>query len=86
MQNNILNLINLEAVNLLEEVEIREMQRRIFNIRKYAFELSNKEFIRLFRVNKRITRNIIDIVSEYINEPSRKSALDITTQVRKIIK
>lgn len=62
------------------------MQRRTFNIRKYAYELSDKEFIRLFRVNKRISRDIIDIVSEYQNEPSRTSALDITTQVGKFIK
>lgn len=81
------NLINLEAVRLLEEVEERAMVRQLFHVRNDPFELSNKDFIRLYRVNKRIAEDVINIVSEYINEqPRRSSALDINTQVNKIIK
>lgn len=83
------NLINLEAVRLLEEVEERAMVRQLFHVRNDPFELSNKDFIRLYRVNKRIAiaEDVINIVSEYINEQSRRSsALDINTQVNKIIK
>ena len=82
MQQN----INLGALHLLEEAEIRAMRRpRLFHARDDPFELSNKDFIRLYRVNKEITENILNIVSEYNNEPRRASALDITTQVKKII-
>lgn len=79
------NLINLVAVNILEEVEIRAMERRqLFHVRNDPFLLSNKDFTRLYRVNKRITENVIDIVSEYINAHERRqSALDVTTQVIK---
>ncbi|XP_071573951.1 putative nuclease HARBI1 [Temnothorax nylanderi] len=76
------NLINLEAIRLLEEVEGRAVVRRLFHARNDPFELSNKDFIRLYRVNKRIAKNVSNIVSEYINEqPRRLSALDINTQV-----
>lgn len=81
MEHNLNNLINLEAVRLLEEVEVRARERRLFNERKDPFELSDKEFIRLYRVNKRIMENVIDIVSEYIGE-RRLSALGATTQVK----
>lgn len=81
---NINNLINLEAVRLLEEVEIRAMnRRRLFHARDDPFELSNKDFITLYRVNKRIAENVIDTVTQYLDEPSRSSALDNTTQVKK---
>lgn len=84
---NLNNLINLEAMQLLEEVEIAAMERRLFHARKDPFQLSNKD-IRLYRVNKRIMENVIDIVSEYINGNERKrlSAIDVTTQVNKLIK
>lgn len=84
MEHNLHNLINLEAVHLLEEVEVRARRRRVFNARRDPFELSNKEFMALYRVNKRIMENVIDIVSEYNDEPRRLSALDVTTQVKKI--
>lgn len=80
------NLINLEAVRLLEEVERRAVVRRIFHARNDSFALLNKDFIRLYRINKRIAEDVSNIVSEYTNEqPRRLSALDINTQVNKII-
>lgn len=86
--HHINNLINLEAVHLLEGVEIRAMERRLRarnRARNDPFQLSNKDFVRLYRVNKRITENVIDIVSEYINVNERtQSALDVTTQVNEI--
>lgn len=85
MENNVNNLMNLEAVRLLEEVEIRARERRVFNARKDPFQLADKEFIRLYRINKRIMENVIDIVSEFIDAPRRISALEATTQVKKII-
>lgn len=42
------NLINLEAVRLLEEVEERAMVRRLFHARNDPFELSNKDFPIIF--------------------------------------
>ncbi|XP_032677057.1 uncharacterized protein LOC116846830 [Odontomachus brunneus] len=45
----------------------KEMEgRRLFHIRNNPFDLSNKDFIRLYRINKRITENIIDIVTTAI--------------------
>lgn len=84
MEQNINNILYLQAVQLLEEVELRARKRRVFHARKDPFELSNKDFIRLYRVNKRIMENVIDIVSNYTDEPRRVSALDVTTQVKKI--
>jgi hypothetical protein len=52
--------MNLEAVRLLEDVEVRARERRIFNERRDPFELSDKEFIRLYRVNKRIMEDVVE--------------------------
>lgn len=86
MQNNLNNLINLEAVRLLEEVEERRAREipRLYE-RRDPFQLPDQDFIKLYRVNKHIMENVIDIVSEYINnDPRRLSALNVTTQVKQI--
>ncbi|XP_026826928.1 putative nuclease HARBI1 [Ooceraea biroi] len=57
------------------------MERRVFHVKNDAVQLPDKEFVRLYRVNKRIAENVIYIVSEYININERRSALDATTQV-----
>ncbi|XP_044755625.1 putative nuclease HARBI1 isoform X2 [Coccinella septempunctata] len=72
------NLIALlHSIEVLEEAEFQsERPPRIFHKRDDPFLLSDKQFIRLFRLSKDLARNLISIVSEHIVQPSRSSALD----------
>ncbi|KAK9711235.1 hypothetical protein QE152_g25549 [Popillia japonica] len=46
-----------------------------------AFELSDTQFIKNFRLTKELTRGLIESVSPFINPPSRISALTVETKV-----
>lgn len=56
-------------------------ERPRFHSRDEAFELPERQFIRLFRLNKTTVDQIIDIVKANSQKPSRSSALDVNTQV-----
>ncbi|GAB1863201.1 Putative nuclease HARBI1 [Camponotus japonicus] len=73
-------IINAQIMNNLENVDIPERRRR-FHIREYPFELSNREFIQLFRLNKAAARNLIEIVEPHLTPQTRISAMDSTTKV-----
>lgn len=47
-----------------------------------AFLLSDRKFVRLFRVNKDLCHDIIDMVTPFLAQPTRTSALSIQTKVR----
>lgn len=51
-----------------------------FHIRDDPFQLSERQFINIFRLKKETTIRFIDIVENYI-EPLRPTALDATLQV-----
>ncbi|KAJ8914921.1 hypothetical protein NQ315_016075 [Exocentrus adspersus] len=46
-----------------------------------AFNLTDHKFIKLFRLTKDVTRDVIDIVTPYVVAPTRESALTITAKV-----
>lgn len=51
-----------------------------------AFQLSDRKFLRLFRVDKDLCRDIIDMVTPFLAQPTRTSALSIQTKVsRKVV-
>jgi len=72
-------IINAPIMGVLENMEIPQRRRR-FNIREDPFELSNRQFIQLFRLNKAV-RNLIEIVEPYLIPHRRISAIDSTTKV-----
>nr|CAI5850118.1 unnamed protein product [Callosobruchus analis] len=45
------------------------------------FELSDRKFIKIFRLTKDLTRQLINIVSPHVESPRRASALTIETKV-----
>lgn len=72
----------LAAIRNLEEAEYRQMDynRRFFD--KYdPFELSDKAFVRLFRLNKSMVDELIDRLDPFLVQPTRASALDSVTKV-----
>lgn len=75
-------LVRLAAI---ADIEIAEQNLVIdnhrFRTRENAFQLSDREFVRIFRLSKMLTNNLIEIVEPYIRPQSRVSALDITTKV-----
>lgn len=74
-------ILNVPIINALENAEIAEQRRRIFHIRDDPFELDNKQFITLFRLNKAAARCIIDLVEPHLTPQTRISAIDFTTKV-----
>lgn len=45
------------------------------------FQVSDQKFVQLFPVDKPLCQDIVDIVTPYIPNPSRTSALSIQTKV-----
>ncbi|KAJ8909334.1 hypothetical protein NQ315_017194, partial [Exocentrus adspersus] len=55
--------------------------RQRFHRRDDAFEvLSDQEFIKIFRLNKELTRHLINIVAPHMRQQTRISALSVTTK------
>lgn len=79
----VLNMLNLIALQDLQEHAIlRDIPRRILNLRQAdQFELPDSLFIKLYRLNKQRASDVLDIVTNYIPEPTRRSALDAQTMV-----
>lgn len=68
-------------------LENLERQENAYNFRRRchkpvdAFLLSDFIFIKNFRLTKDLVRYVINLLTPFISEPSRKSALDIQTKV-----
>lgn len=73
-------VLNVPIINALENAEIAE-RRRIFHIRDDPFELSNEQFITLFRLNKASARYVIDLVESHLTPQTSIFAIDSTTKV-----
>lgn len=77
-----MDLINQAVViNELEAAEIAAERnpRRIFHD---PFDLSNKKFMKIFRLSKNLVNEFIDDVQPFMQQPSRKSSLSIQRKVR----
>ena len=74
-------MLNLVAIQNLQEHAIRDVFRRMLNPRQDQFELPDSLFIKLYRLNKQRAANLLDVVTNYIPEPTRRSALDAQTIV-----
>jgi len=74
-------ILNMQIINALENAEIAEQRRRIFNIRDDSFELDSELFIKLFRLNKTGLSYIIDLVEPHLIPHTRISAINSTTKV-----
>lgn len=73
-------IVHAPVLNVLENVDILEERRR-FHIRDDPFELSNNQFIQLFRLSKPAARYIINAVEPHLIPQTRISAIDATTKV-----
>ncbi|XP_036147282.1 putative nuclease HARBI1 isoform X2 [Monomorium pharaonis] len=73
------NAVLLHINEQLENV-IYYNERPRFHIRDDPFQLSEQEFIQLFRLKKETTNRLINIIKDIV-EPSRSTALDATVQV-----
>lgn len=77
-----LNMLNLVALQDLQEHAIRrDVPHRMLNQRQDQFELPDPLFMKLYRLNKPRASNLLDVVTNYIPEPTRRSALDAQTIV-----
>jgi len=80
----ILNFLNefreLFDQSILENTILFENRERL---QCDPFELNNSKFMRLFRLNKDMVQRIIDVIEEYSDPISRRSALDAEQKERK---
>lgn len=73
-------VLNAAEMGILQN-DIPERRRRRFHIRDDPFELSDNEFIRLFRLNKAAATNLINIVEPHLYPQKRISAMNSVTKV-----
>lgn len=76
----------MNVVAILENVELQadaQTARRCFAKRIDAFTLSDKDFVRNFRLSKILVYGLIDILTPFMTKPTRPSAFDIPTKVSK---
>ena len=74
----------LELLFAIENQEIQEHNARFH--RKYyqyrdGFNMSDRHFLKHFRLSKEVTRHLIDLVRPYVRESTRASAISIETKV-----
>ncbi|KAJ8910188.1 hypothetical protein NQ315_008985, partial [Exocentrus adspersus] len=70
------------VLNNLQEAEVQAGRppRRMYHSLD-AFELSDSQFIRLFRLNKHLNGFLIEMLTPYLQAPKRVSALSINLKV-----
>lgn len=78
-------LIDLNAIDMLENANILLNENRRFRQRFDPFELSDFKFIKLFRLNKEMVERVIYIVEEYSDRVARRSQLDAEDKVQNLI-
>lgn len=76
-------LIAVEVLNNVAEAqEANDNRGRVYYRRRDPFiELSDQQFIKHFRLNKNLTRQLIQIVSPFLEQPRRRSSLTPQTKV-----
>lgn len=72
------------AIAILENIELQEgaQNTRTFMKRVDGFSLSDKAFKKNFRLSKTLVYRLINLLRPFMTEPTRSSALDISTKVR----
>lgn len=73
----------LAAIETIEIAEEYEIPKREYIDAANAFDLSDKAFIKIFRVNQNMAECIIDKLYPFITESSRSSSLSTETKVWK---
>lgn len=75
-------MVQIIMNEMLENLERRDM--RIYRERgNPLYDLSEKQFVKLFRLSKELVRFLINRISDYIVPSQRPQDLDITTKVSK---
>lgn len=67
----------------LEEME-NNVGRHVFREREDAFELSDNNFVKLFRLNKRCAAHLIADLEEVMELATRESAIPVSLKARHI--
>lgn len=70
------------TISALEQAELLCEENREIHILTNAFDMSDKKFIRIFRLSKDMVEELIHRLSPHMTEASRISALSIRTKAR----
>jgi hypothetical protein len=75
---------NVIALAALEECEHLNMEyRERFNAAD-AFELSDRKFVKIFRLKKNMVETLIERLEDFMNPVKRSSDLDVDIKVSKV--
>lgn len=69
--------------DLLDAEEQEERPIRKFYRRENPFDLTDNKFIKLFRLSKDLVRNLIMLLTPFIQAPTRTSSLSVELKVKR---
>jgi hypothetical protein len=75
---------NVIALAALEECEHLNTEHRERYIAADAFELSDRKFVKIFRLKKNMVETLIERLEDFMNPVKRSSDLDVDIKVSKI--
>lgn len=70
--------------NINQDVNDAEIQANIQRnvlIKRDPFELSDEKFVKMFRLSKELVRNIVEMITQFVEGSTRASALTRETKV-----
>lgn len=74
------------AEQIFDDVDdAQEQVERRFLEKRNPFELSNVQFVKMFRLTKQLVRYLIELLTPLLIQPSRRSALTVETKVSIVI-
>lgn len=80
--DNFNDLAPLYVINMINDQEIAANRpRRSFSIKYHPFYQCDRFFLKNYRLSKDLVRQIILLVTPYIEPESRSSSITITTKV-----
>lgn len=81
---NLEEIAFLGAIGALEEAEINANHgRRVYDHRDAFHDLSDNQFIKIYRLSKPLVSELIDLLEPHVVHPTRLSAMNVETKVIK---
>lgn len=81
--NDVAAIVHIVNDVLEAEDQNEQVGERRFYLKENPFERSERCFIKNFRLTKDLVREVVDLVTPYVQPPSRRSALSIESKVSK---
>lgn len=81
MDDEIDDMIAAQIFDDLDDAEEQAQVPRRLLEKRNPFELGDEQFTKMFRLTKPLVRELIELLSPLLVQPSRRSALSVETKV-----